>query len=70
MVIVVVVYLFLKGNKTTLGKGNCTDFSTKDGYTGCMSLKNGKENRCKFKVNNRISESTQKMEFDYQCLEK
>ena len=48
----------------------CSKFSNKDGYTGCMSLMNGKEKKCKFKVDNKINEATQQMEFTYTCLQK
>lgn len=52
------------------GSGECSQYSNKDGYAGCMSLVNGKEKRCKFKVNNKVNEATQKMEFEYLCIQK
>lgn len=64
----------LKGKSSTspspLVGSACSQFSNKDGYTGCMSLTNGKNKRCKFKVDNKINEATQKMEFQYTCIEK
>ncbi len=48
----------------------CSQYSRKDGYTGCNSIKIGKNNKCKFKIDNKINETTQKMEFQYTCLEK
>jgi len=35
-----------------------------------MSLVNGKEKKCKFKIENKVNEVTQKMEFTYTCLQK
>ena len=52
------------------GSDECSQYSNKDGYAGCMSLVNGKEKRCKFKVNNKINEATRKMEFEYLCIQK
>lgn len=68
IVILGVTYKLLKGNNVT--SSNCSQFSNKDGYTGCNSLKVGKENKCKFKINNKINQSTQQMEFEYLCQEK
>lgn len=68
LVILGIAFTLFKNNKST--SGECSQFSNKDGYTGCMSLTNGKEKRCKFKVNNKINESTQQMEFEYLCQEK
>lgn len=68
-VISILVATFLLFTKKPVG-GNCTDFSNKDGYTGCMNITKGKDKKCKFKVNNKINEATQKMEFEYLCLEK
>jgi hypothetical protein len=50
--------------------GECSQFSNKDGYTGCMSIISGKEKKCKFKVDNKINEATQQMEFTYTCSPK
>ena len=44
--------------------------ANKDRYTGCMNIVNGKEKKCKFKVDNKINESTQQMEFTYTCSPK
>jgi hypothetical protein len=66
-------FIFSKKSNTagiSLGSSNCEQFSNKDGYTGCMSLVNGKEKKCRFKVDNKINESTQQMEFIYSCLPK
>lgn len=59
---------------STLGEkpnnSSCSQYSNKDGYTGCMSLVNGKEKKCKFKVDNKVNETTQQMEFTYTCSPK
>ena len=65
LLIITILFFF----KRSVG-GNCTDFSNKDGYTGCMNVTKGKDKRCKFKVNNKINQSTQQMEFEYLCQEK
>jgi hypothetical protein len=61
-----------KSNNLTLsgGQGECAQYSNKDGYTGCMSIVNGKEKKCKFKIENKVNEATQEMEFTYLCLPK
>lgn len=69
IVIVGVIVVFLKNTKSA-GIGDCSKFSNKDGYAGCMSIVNGKEKKCKFKVDNKVNEATQQMEFTYTCLEK
>lgn len=48
----------------------CAKYSNKDGYTGCQSVVKGKEKLCKFKIDNKINESTQQMEFTYTCSPK
>ncbi|MFZ2152556.1 MAG: hypothetical protein WAV41_00665 [Microgenomates group bacterium] len=70
MVLVILGIAFIFSKSKTGSTGGCSQFSNKDGYTGCMSLKNGKENRCKFKINNKVNEATQQMEFEYLCAEK
>lgn len=61
-----------KSNNTNsnVESSECSQFSNKDGYTGCMSLVNGKEKKCKFKIDNKVNEATQQMEFTYTCLQK
>ena len=54
----------------TRSGGECAQYSTKEGYTGCNSIKVGGKNKCKFKIENKINQATQKMEFQYYCLEK
>jgi len=71
----VIIALFLFSAKSpsinsSVSSGECSQFSNKSGYTGCMSLTIGKEKKCKFKVNNKINQSTQKMEFEYLCVQK
>jgi len=71
--IVVAFSVFSKKSTNTdssVGSSACSQFSNKDGYTGCMSLINGKEKKCKFKVDNKINEATQQMEFTYTCSPK
>ncbi len=72
VVIVLVLSLaFLRVSKTASSRGeDCSKYSSKDGYTGCMSIVQGKEKVCKFKVDNTINETTQKMEFTYTCMKK
>lgn len=76
IVIVSVVVAFSTFAKTSKNTGSiatsseCSQFSNKDGYKGCMSLVNGKEKKCKFKIDNKVNEVTQKMEFTYTCLQK
>lgn len=75
MVIVIVAYLFGFGLKkftkpASNAEGICGQYSTKDGYTACNSIKIGESNKCKFKIDNKINVTTQKMEFQYTCLEK
>ena len=48
----------------------CSQFSNENGYSGCMSIVNGKEKKCKFKVDNKVNETTQQMEFTYTCSPK
>ncbi|MFZ2200005.1 MAG: hypothetical protein WAV40_04410 [Microgenomates group bacterium] len=52
------------------GSNQCSKYSNKDGYTGCQSVVKGKEKLCKFKVDNKVNESTQQMEFTYTCSPK
>jgi hypothetical protein len=52
------------------GSNQCSQYSNKDGYTGCQSIVKGKEKLCKFKVDNKINESTQQMEYIYTCSPK
>jgi hypothetical protein len=52
------------------GTGECAQYSTKNGYTGCNSIKTATGNKCKFKISNKINQATQKMEFQYACLNK
>lgn len=71
--IVVTFSAFAKKSKNTnssVGSSECSQYSNKDGYTGCMNLVNSKEKKCKFKIGNKINEATQKMEFTYTCLQK
>ena len=68
IIMALVASFFLKNNKSVVG--DCSKFSNKDGYTGCMSLTKGKDKKCKFKVDNKINQATQQMEFEYLCLEK
>lgn len=74
IVIIGLVVAFFSFSKKAIdvggGLGDCSQYSNKDGYTGCMSLVNGKEKKCKFKVDNKINDATQQMEFTYTCLEK
>ena len=72
VVLFVAFYLFTKTSPNG-GQGDCTQYSHKDGYTGCMGLLNSKDRKdkkCKFKVENKINQETQKMEFNYLCLQK
>lgn len=68
ILIVAVIIFFTKNSKSLTA--NCSQFSNKDGYTGCNSLKISKTNKCQFKIDNKINESTQQMEFTYTCREK
>jgi len=76
MLVVVAAYVVgfaikkLSSTATSKEGGVCAQYSTKDGYTGCNSIKTGTGNKCKFKIDNKIDETTQKMEFQYTCLEK
>jgi len=72
IIIGIIVAFSKKSNNTSssIGLSECSQFSKKDGYTGCMSLVNGKEKKCKFKISNKINEATQKMEFEYLCIQK
>ena len=76
IVIIGAVLVFFASSKKTnnigsgIGSSECSQFSNKDGYTGCMSLINGKEKKCKFRIDNKVNEVTQKMEFTYTCLQK
>ncbi|PIY94354.1 MAG: hypothetical protein COY68_03225 [Candidatus Levybacteria bacterium CG_4_10_14_0_8_um_filter_35_23] len=76
VVLVGIIVAFSTFAKTSKGTGSittsseCSQFSNKDGYKGCMSLVNGKEKKCKFKIENKVNEVTQKMEFTYTCLQK
>lgn len=74
LIITVVVIIGVIVAFSTFGKksnnSNCSQYSNKDGYTGCMSLVNGKEKKCKFKVDNKVNEATQQMEFTYTCSPK
>ncbi len=62
------VFLFKKNGSSMVG--DCSKYSNKDGYTGCMSIEKGGKKKCKFKVDNKINQETQQMEFAYSCLEK
>ncbi len=70
--VVVIVGIFIAYSTFTKkgGKGECSQYSNKDGYTGCMSLMNGKDKKCKFKIDNKVNPETQKMEFTYSCVQK
>lgn len=71
--IAVAFFTFTKKSNNTdssVGSSECSQYSNKDGYTSCMSLVNGKEKKCKFKVDNKVNETTQQMEFTYSCLPK
>lgn len=76
VVIIGAVVAFLafskKSNNTgsSVGSSECSQFSNKDGYTGCMSIVNGAEKKCKFKIDNKVNLETQKMEFTYSCVQK
>lgn len=58
------------GKSNSTGTNQCSKYSNKDGYTGCQSIVKGKEKLCKFKIDNKINESTQQMEFTYTCSPK
>ena len=76
MVVVIMAYIVgmaiknLNNPSVLKSGGECAQYSTKDGYTGCNSIKTATGNKCKFKIDNKINETTQKMEFQYTCLEK
>lgn len=70
-----ITFFFISSKKTintgsSVESGECDQFSNKDGYTGCMSIANGKEKKCRFKVDNKVNEATQQMEFTYTCSPK
>ena len=71
VIIGVFVAYSMSSKKTSTGiQSECSQYSNKDGYTGCMSLMNGKDKKCKFKVDNKVNPQTQKMEFTYSCVQK
>lgn len=71
---VIVAYsLFTKkssGPTTSISQNECSKYSNKDGYAGCMSVTSGKNKKCTFKVDNKVNPETQKMEATYSCLPK
>jgi len=74
VIIGAIVFYFTYSKKTNtslnIGSSECGQFSNKDGYTGCMSIVSGKEKKCKFKIDNKVNETTQQMEFTYTCSPK
>jgi len=60
----------LSPSTNTIGTNDCSKYSNKDGYTGCQSVVKGKEKLCKFKIDNKVNETTQQMEFTYTCSPK
>lgn len=71
--IVAVYSMFTKKSSSpspSVGQNECSKYSNKDGYTGCMSVVSGKDKKCTFKVDNKVNPETQKMEATYSCLPK
>ncbi|MEI8232480.1 MAG: hypothetical protein WCG44_01930 [bacterium] len=67
------IFFFAKKSPTTSSSTQsnaCSKYSNKDGYTGCQSVVKGKEKLCAFKIDNKVNEATQQMEFTYTCSPK